>query len=188
MEIKDLKDSYIDLDGDVKATSNNSKIAVFVTDTDKPMSEYRIADKINEIKELLNELNPLFELDIEIYKQYSIKKDKDNNIVGIKVYTNNEDSTDGLNMVLTGYDITVNSVIRDYYFIASIDAVNNFISKHNLNYEVKQYDTHKPFLYSVKYDKDNKIVNFKTYYIINEHAIYYTSEMVPHLKKVLKFV
>ena len=188
MEIKDLKDFYIDLDGDVKTTNGNSNIAMFVTDTNKPNSEYIVADNINQIKEKLNEVNPLFDLDIEVFKQYSIKNDKDGNIVGVKIYADNTDRVDNLNMILTGYDIRVNEVTRDYYFTASIDAVNEFIQKHKLNYVIQEYDTHKHFLYSVKYDNSNNVINFKTYYIVNENAIYYTSEMIPHLKKVLRFV
>ena len=188
MEITDLKDFYIDLDGDVKASSNNSKTAMFVTDTDKPNSEYIIANSIDEIKELLNEINPLFELDVEIFRQYSVKRDKNGNTIGIKIYADNTDRLDDLDMVLTGFDITANQVIRDYYFTGDINAINAFIEKNKLTYEVKEYDTHKHFLYSVKYDTNNNIVNFKTYYIVNEHAIYYTNEMVPHLKKILRFV
>ena len=188
MEIKDFKDFYIDLDGDVKATSKDSKVAIFVTDTNKPNSEYIMANNIDEIKEAVSKINPEFNLDIDIFKQYSIKFDKDNNIVGVKVWADNNDVVDNLNMLLTGYDITENGVTRDYYFTATLDDVNNFIEKNKLVYEVKEYDTHKHFLHSVKYDVDNNIINFKTYYIISEHAIYYTNELVPHLKKILRFV
>jgi hypothetical protein len=188
MEIKDLKDFYIDLDGDVKATNGNSNIAMFVTDTNKLNSEYIIANDLDEIKELLSEINPLFELDIEIFKQYSIKRDKNGNTIGIKIYVDNNDQVDNLNMLLTGYDITSDSVTRDYYFTASTDAVNEFIEKNKLVYEIKEYETHKHFLHSVKYDINNKIINFKTYYIVNENSVYYTNEMIPHLKKVLRFV
>lgn len=188
MEIKDLKDFYIDLDGDVKTTSGNSNIAMFVTDTNKPNSEYIVADNIDQIKGQLNKINPLFDLDIEIFKQYSIKTDKDGNIIGIKIYADNTDHVDNLNMILTGYDIRANEVTRDYYFTAPIEAVNQFIEKHKLSYVIQEYDTHKHFLYSVKYDNTNNVINFKTYYIINENEIYYTNDMIPHLKKVLRFL
>jgi hypothetical protein len=188
MEIKNLKDFYIDLDGDVKTTNGNSNIAMFVTETNKPNSSYIVADNISEIKNQLNEINPLFDLDIEIFKQYSIKNDKDGNMVSIKIYADNADLVDNLNMILIGYDITANDVTRDYYFTASTEAVNAFIQKHNINYVIQEYDTHKHFLHSVKYDKSNNVINFKTYYIVNENAIYYTNEMIPHLKKSLRFI
>lgn len=187
MEIKDLRDFYIDLNGDVKASGHRSNTAIFVTDTDKPNSEYNVANNINEIKEAIDKVNPNFSLDLNVYKQYSLKYDKEDVVVGVKVWVDNNDNVDGLTMVLTGYEITADGVTRDYYFTAPTDAVNNFITSNKLVYEVKQFDTHKAFLYSVKYDAKNNIVNFKTYYIVNEHLAYYTNNMIPHLKKVLTF-
>ena len=188
MEIKDLNDFYIDLDGDIKASNKTHDRAVFVTNTDKPDSEYIIAKSVDEIKEALNEVNPTFELDIEIFKQYSIKRDKDNNVISVKIFADNTDKIDNLDVVLVGYEISPTNVIRDYYFIGNISDVNNFIRKNQINYIVQEYETHKHFLYSIKYDQSNKIINFKTYYIVNQNIMYYTGEMIPHIKKSLRFI
>jgi len=188
MEIKDLKDFYIDLNGDIKATIGDKKEAKFITTSDKLNSQYLIAKDVSEIKHLLDQLNPDFILNFEVFTQYSIKRDNDNNIVGVKIYADNNDVKEGLNMILTGYDITNDGVVVDYYFISDLSSINNFISKNNLIYEIKEFETHKHFLYSVKYNSNNTIVNFKTYYVNNEMSSYYTLDMVPNLKKVLKFI
>jgi len=187
MEIKDLKDFYIDLNGDIKATIGN-KEAKFITTNDKLDSEYVIANDISEIKYLLDQLNPDFELNFEIFKQYSIKRDQHNEITGVKLYADNSDVKNGLNMILTGYDITSDAVFKDYYFIGDLVLVNEFIKTNELIYEVKEFETHKHFLYAVKYDLNNKIVNFKTYYVNNESLVYHSTEMIPYMKKVLKFI
>lgn len=188
MEIKDLKDFYIDLNGDIKATIGDKKEAKFITTTDKLSSEYLIAKDISEIKHLLDQINPDFVLDFEVFTQYSIKRDKDNDIVGIKIYADNNNVKEDLKMIITGYDITSDSVAKDYYFISDLNHINNFISKNNLAYEIKEFETHEHFLYSVKYDSNNTIVNFKTYYVNKDVSSYYTIDMIPHLKKLLKFI
>ncbi len=187
MEIKDLKDFYIDLNGDIKATMDNTNSSVFLTETNKSNSEYFIADNIDQIKNAIKKINPNFILDFDVYKQYSVKYDRNSDVTGIKIWSDNNDIVDDLKMVLTGYDITEDNVLRDFYFVAPINIINNFIKKNKLVYEVKEFDTHKHFLYSVKYDEDNTIKNFKSYYIKNDLAIYYTTDMIPQLKKTLSF-
>ena len=86
-----------------------------------------------------------------------------------------------------GLDITKNNIDKDYYFLSDIHSVNNFISKHNLNYEIKEFETHEPILYSVKYNVKNEIINFKTYYIINENSSKYDKKNYTLIKSILKF-
>ena len=47
MEVKDLKDFYIDLDGDIKASAGDAKTAVFITNSDKPSSQYVMVENIS---------------------------------------------------------------------------------------------------------------------------------------------
>ena len=54
--------------------------------------------------------------------------------------------------------------------------------------EIKEFETHKHILYSVKYNSNNTIVNFKTYYVNNDISSYYTPDMIPNFKKVLRFI
>ena len=112
---------------------------------------------------------------------------KDGNVVSIKIWSDSNNRINDLDTVLVGHEISYDNVVRDYYFTGSIESVNTLIQSSDLNYEIKEFDTHKHFLYSIKYDISNNILNFKTYYILNEHAMYYTNEMIPHLKKILTF-
>jgi exo-beta-1,3-glucanase (GH17 family) len=187
MEVKDLKDFYIDLDGDIKASAGDAKTAVFITNSDKPSSQYVMAENIDQIKSAIKQINSDYDLDFEIYKQYSVKCDKDGNVVSIKIWSDSNNRINDLDTVLVGHEISYDNVVRDYYFTGSIESVNTLIQSSDLNYEIKEFDTHKHFLYSIKYDISNNILNFKTYYILNEHAMYYTNEMIPHLKKILTF-
>ena len=187
MEVKNLKDFYIDLDGDIKASTTNTKKSIFITETTKPNSEYIIADNIEQIKDSVSKINSEFKLDFDFYRQYSVKTDKNGDVVSIKIWGDSNEVINGVNVILIGYEIGYNDVIRDYYFTGSIDSVKNIINENNLNYEIKEFDTHKHFLYSIKYDQSNSVLNFKTYYIVNDNAIYYTNEMIPHLKTMLRF-
>ena len=188
MEVKDLKDFYIDLDGDIKASSTDSKKAMFITNTDKPNSQYIIADNIDQIKVAINKINPDFNLDFGVYRQYSVKTDNDGNVVSIKVWSDGDNKVNDLDVILIGHEISYDEVSRDYYFTGSSDSINNLTQSLNLNYTLREFETHKHFLYSIKYDTSNKVLNFKAYYILNEHAMYYSNEMVPHLKKILRFI
>jgi hypothetical protein len=130
----------------------------------------------------------MFDLsDKNLLKQYSIKTDINGNVVGIKVYGDYDNNEDGFDYVLIGYDINSLGYETDSYFMASGDAVNNFIKKNSLVYEVKQFETHKPFLFSIKKNENNEITNFKTYYAVNENVILYTKGVVPNIKQNLKF-
>jgi hypothetical protein len=185
MELHNFKDFYIDLNGDVKA--NNGEVAEFITETNKLNSKYIKTESIDEIKKNLSNINPNFELDVDILKQYSLKYNTNEELCGIKLYVDYSDNLDGLDMVLMGLDITKNNIDKDYYFLSDIHSVNNFISKHNLNYEIKEFETHQPVLYSVKYNVKNEIINFKTYYVINENSSKYDKKNCLLIKSILKF-
>ena len=68
MEVKDLKDFYIDLDGDIKASAGDAKTAVFITNSDKPSSQYVMAENIDQIKSAIKQINSDYDLDFEILK------------------------------------------------------------------------------------------------------------------------
>ena len=72
MELHNFKDFYIDLNGDVK--TNNGEAAEFITETNKLNSKYIKTESIDEIKKNLSIINPNFELDVDILKQYSLFK------------------------------------------------------------------------------------------------------------------
>jgi hypothetical protein len=188
MEITDFKDFYIDLNGDVKASISDNSVARFLTTTDKPNSQYFVADNFNELQERVHEVNAMFDLsDKNLLKQYSVKTDVNGNVIGIKLYGDHDSNQDGFDYILIGYDITSLGYETDFYFMASVGDVNNFIKKKSLVYEIKQFETHEPFLFSVKKNENGEITNFKTYYAIKENVILYTKGIVPNLKQTLKF-
>lgn len=184
MELTDFKDFYIDLNGDVKVSSNkNNNVAKFLTTTDKPSSEYLIADTIEQLKNEVGNINLMFDFsDKNLFKQYSIKTDGSGNIVGIKVYGDYNKNVDGLNYILIGYDINSLGYDEDLYFMASIENVKSFIEKNSLVYEIKKFDTHLPYLYSVKKNAKGEVVNFKTYYSVIDNVKIYTSQFVPSIE------
>lgn len=188
MEITDFKDFYIDLNGDVKATVE-SNVAKFLTTKDKLNSEYQLTNIFTELHDKVSAINTEFELDLEkVLRQYSLKTDIDGNINGIKVYYDYNNVDGEINYVLMGYDITSTSIDVDYYFLAPIEAVKSFIESNKLVYEIKSYETHKPFLYSVKKNEMGEIINFKTYYALNENVRFYDQNVIPALKQTLKFL
>jgi hypothetical protein len=188
MEITDFKDFYIDLNGDVKASINDNGIAKFLTTNSKSNSQYFVANNFNELKERIHDVNLMFELQNKnLLKQYAIKTDVNGNVTGIKVYGDYENTQNGLNFILIGYDITPLGYENEFYFIAEIDVVKEFIIKNTLVYEIKEYETHKPFLFSIKKNEQGDIINFKTYYALNENVILYSKGIIPNLKQNLKF-
>ncbi len=188
MEITDFKDFYIDLNGDVKASINDNSVARFLTTTDKSNSQYFVANNFNELEERVHEVNAMFDLsDKNLLKQYSVKTDVNGNVTGIKVYADHDSNQDGFDYLLIGYDITSLGYETDFYFMASVNDVIEFIKKNSLVYEIKQFETHQPFLFSVKKNEIGEITNFKTYYAINENVILYTKGIVPNVKQNLKF-
>jgi hypothetical protein len=192
MEITDFKDFYIDLNGDVKASINNdNSVAKFLTTTDKPNSQYLVADNIEQLKDEIANINSMFDIsDKKIFKQYSIKTDNSGNVVGIKVYGDYSKNTGGFDYILIGYDINSLAHEEDLYFMGSIESVNNFIEENSLVYEIKKFDSHLPYLYSVKRNEKGEIINFKTYYSIIDNVKIYTSQIIPSIeliKQSLKF-
>lgn len=189
MEITDFKDFYIDLNGDVKASIDDNRVAKFLTTSDKPNSQYFVAENFNELQNRVHEVNAMFDLsDKNLLRQYSIKTDNIGNVTGIKVYGDYDSNQDGFNYILIGYDITSLGYETDFYFIASVEDVNKFIQKNSLVYGIKKFESHQPFLYSIKKNENGEITNFKTYYAINENVTLYTNGIVPSLKQNLKFV
>jgi hypothetical protein len=188
MEITDFKDFYIDLNGDVKASINDNSVAKFLTTTEKLNSQYFVAETFNELQERVHDVNAMFDLsDKNLLKQYSIKTDNNGDNIGIKVYGDHDGNQDGFNFILIGYDINSLGYEIDFYFMGSVDNVNEFIKKNSLVYEIKQFETHEPFLFSVKKNENGEITNFKTYYVIKENVMLYTKGIVPNLKQTLKF-
>ena len=188
MEITDFKDFYIDLNGDVKATVE-ANVAKFLTTKDKLNSEYLLANLFIELRDKVSDINAQFELDSDkVLRQYSLKTDIDGNVNGIKVYYDYNNIDGDINYVLMGYDITSTKIDVDYYFLAPVDAVKAFIETNNLVYEIKSYDTHQPFLYSVKKNESGDIINFKTYYALNDNVRFYDQNVIPALKQTLKFL
>jgi hypothetical protein len=193
MEITDFKDFYIDLDGDVKASTNDeNSVAKFLTTTEKLSSQYFVAETIEELKEKIQDINYMFDVsDKNLLKQYSIKSDNNGNVVGVKVYGDYSEKNDELEYILIGYDINSLGYEKDFYFMGSVDAVNRFIKKNSLVYEIKKFDTHLPYLYSVKKNENGEIINFKTYYSVIDNVQIYTNKIVPTIsliKQTLKFV
>jgi hypothetical protein len=188
---------YIDLDGDIKGSDSESKFAEFITETDKPNSQYVMAKDKKEIINIATQINSDFDLDLEcqdMLKQYSIKRNKNHEIVGIKAYSGNK-GLDGLfapadfKMVLTGFDITSESVYRDFYFVGSQDDAEKIISNQKLSYVIQSFETHVPILYSLKCDESTKPINFKTYYVRNEPARIFLMNMgyIEQIKQSLRF-
>ena len=193
MEIKDLKDFYIDLDGDIKASAD-MMTATFVTDTEKLNSKYIIADNLDQIKDDLKKVRPEFNLDIEIFKQYAIKTDKNGNIRGIKLFVDYHEVGEGTNILLKGIEFIGDKIFTDYYFTGTKEAVAKLIEDNKLVYKVMDYETHSPILYAIKYEMPipgketaNGVVNFKTYYVKNEMANMYNNEIASFAKENLRF-
>ncbi len=188
MEITDFKDFYIDLNGDVKASTGDKK-AIFLTTSEKFNSQYLITNDINELQSKIHDVNATFDVkDKPVFKQYSIKTDQNDNVVGIKIYADYNDNQDGLKFILIGYDITSLGVEVDYYFLGNVDLVTELIKKHNLIYEIKTFDTHAPFLFSIKKDENGNVINFKTYYGLKTEMHFYSEEFIPTLKNTLRFI
>jgi hypothetical protein len=194
MEINDLQDFYIDLDGDIKATVSDTT-ALFITKTNKLNSEYKVALDINEIKDAINKINPRFNVDIKPFRLYSLKHDVNGSLKSVKVFVDyTEHITDGGEIILKGIEFIDNKIYSDHYFIATPETVDKIIKENNLNYKVEKYDTHQPILYSIKYqlcvsDEDcvEGAMNFKTYYVKTEGAPLYNRDFANHLKEILKF-
>jgi hypothetical protein len=182
MDIKNLNDFYIDLNGDIK--SSNGEKAEFLTTKDKLNSKYIKTEDINEIKEHLFKVNPNFKLDFEVLKQYSLKYDSNDNLIGVKLYVDYDGKLDNLNVILMGVDITSDKIEKDYYFI---DNADSFLNNNNINYVIRDFETHKQILYSVKYNENNEVINFKTYYAINDAINYHSKEIYTLMKSSLKF-
>lgn len=186
-KVSELKDFYIDLDGDIKAATGEF-VCTFVTETNKLDSKYVFAQTMDEIKDAVKLVNPSFVLDINVFKQYSVKTNKQGEIKAIKVFTDYADAHDGLDMILMGIELNGKTITKDFYFFANEVDVNKFIQDNNLVYQVMKYDTHTAVLYSVKYDMDtNNVINFKTYYVPNETAVLYTKGITVALKESLRF-
>jgi hypothetical protein len=194
MEIKELHDFYIDLDGDIKATINDTT-ASFITETNKLNSEYIIAANLDDIKNIVREINPGFNVDITPLKQYSVKRDADGVLKAVKIFMDHtEVTTNGSDIILKGVEFVGNKIYSDYYFLATPETVAKLIKDNNFSYRVTEYDTHEPILYSIKYqlcvsgeDCAEGAVNFKTYYVKKEAAPMYNRDFAKHLKESLKF-
>ena len=185
--ITDYKDFYIDLDGDVKATINNGE-SVFITETDKLNSKYFIAETKEEITNLLSKINPSFVIDIPILKQYSLKYDKNNNLKSIKVWVNIVEVSEGYEVIAGAFEIMKDKIIKETFFIASKEQIENYIEKNKLYYRIFEFETHIPILYSIKYDiNTNNCNQFKTYYVRNEVKDYYTLQIANFIKNSLTF-
>ena len=188
MEITDFKDFYIDLNGDVKASTGDNNFAKFLTTTEKLNSQYYLIDNIDDLQSRVQDINAMFNiLDKPVFKQYAIKTDEHENIVGIKIYADYLNNDDNLNFVIIGYDITSLGFDVDYYFTGSVTAVNDLIKKYNLTYEIKEFETHAPFLFSIKKDNEDNVINFKTYYGLKENISFYSESMIPGIKNAFLF-
>ena len=133
MKIEDLNDFYIDLDGDIKTSTVEGK-AEFITETDKLNSEYFIAANILEIKLQLKKINPTYDLDIPVFKQYSLKTDKDKQVKAIKIYVdyNDVDEPETRHILLEGIEFTNNDIFKEYYLTTTIDNIRRIIKEMNL--------------------------------------------------------
>lgn len=188
MDITDFKDFYVDLNGDVKATLDSSSKAKFLTTMDKLDSEYLIAPNFDVLRNKVISINPSFDLSKDmLLKQYSVKTNKESDVKGIKVYYDHNKKEGDFNYTLIGYDITNSDYVIDYYFTAPISAVNEFIENEGLVYEIKTFKTHSPFLYSIKRNVKNELINFKTYYVLNDFVDIYIENIIRHIKSYLKF-
>lgn len=188
MEITDFKDFYVDLNGDVKASIGDTKHAKFLTTEEKFNSEYFFANSFEELQNEVYNVNTMFDIsDKMVFKQYAIKTDSNGNVMGIKIYCDYLNNSGGLNFILVGYDITSVGVETEYYFIGNINTVNKFIIDNKLNYEIKDFETHSPFLFSVKRDEANKISNFKTYYTLKDTVNLISYDIIAKMKESMKF-
>lgn len=186
MEITDFKDFYIDLDGDVKASFDSRKLAKFITTKEKADSEYFFAESFNHLQKRIHEINSMFDpTDKKLLTQFALKMDANGNVVGIKVYGDYQKNENGLEYVLIGYDINSIGFDVEYYFMGSQEHVNQFIQENSLNYDIKNFETHTPFLYSVKKNESGDIINFKSYYAINSDVRLYTNTLAKSIKKIL---
>lgn len=183
-----LKDFYVDLEGDIKAVTDEF-VCTFITTNDKLNSKYLFAENIEEIKDAIKKINPGFVLDINIFKEYSVKTNNNGEIKAIKIFADsNNHQENNMELVLTGFELFIDKIIKDEYFLSNEDDIKNYINTHFSLYEYKNYETHKPILYSIKSDiTTGTLINFKTYYVRNENAMYYNKDMVNILKQTLRF-
>lgn len=191
MDLNNYKDFYIDLDGDIKASVNtNETTAKFITTNTKPNSDYVIAKTIDELLTQIKKFDPNFNnKELELFKQYAIKTDSNGTPIGIKIYANyNPSIITTFNYIILGYDINHNGILGiDFYFTAPINDVKIFIKQTPLNYDIKEFETHKPILYSIKRNLDGELINFKTYYFSNDQVNLFTNNIIMELKKNLMF-
>ena len=189
MDIKYLKDFYIDQDGDIKASYEFE--GIFVTDTKKLNSKYLLAETINEIEDAINKIAPPYGfVNIPVFRQYAIKTNKEGEVKSIKIYIDSNKTIDDINVLLEGIEFSHNSLMNEFYFVTHKEKFNNFLIKHNLSYKLMEYDTHTPILYSIRYSYDTdikEISNIKVYYVRNEDAFQYTNDFIQFLKNMFKF-
>lgn len=186
MDLSNTYDFYIDIDGDMKVSvMGQNMVCEYVDNNEKLDSHYFIATEFDTIKEMVNDINPDFDMDFEVFSQYAVKYDKQKNKRGVKIYTDCEDIRDNFVMVLLGYEIYPDRILKDYYFFGEMGTVKEYIKKHNINYTIQEFDTHQPILYSVKF-QDNQIVDFKTYYVLNRMVRIYNPQFLEKTKLFFK--
>ena len=110
----------------------------------------------------------------------------------MKVFTDFIGNFESLDVIAMGVEITKDEIFKDLYFFADRNIADEFIQRHSLVYEIMNYDTHRPVLYSIKYkvstiDGTESLVNFKTYYSRNDTYLYYSKENAYLLKQNLRF-
>lgn len=188
MDVSGLDDFYVDIDGDIKTTSDRRN-ATFLNGSDKLGSEYFMAADIQEIQTRLKGFNPDFEVDGNVMKQYSIKRDADGNEVAMKIYSDHDEDVSGVSIILIGYEIFKDGTfLTDYYFIGEPENVKGFINEAlNDRCSVRDFPTHSVILHSMKYDMAQSLVDFKTYYVREGNEYYFSREMIPHFKAGMRF-
>ena len=130
----------------------------------------------------------MFKIDKDkVFKQYSLKKDNQDNLKSVKLYYDFNLVKDNITTIAIGYDINGSGVRTEYYFIGLLNDAKNFIKENKINYEIKIFETHEPFLYSFVKSDNGDFLNFKVYYLLKENIRYYNSSLIQIIKKMLKF-
>lgn len=187
MNLTDLKDFYIDLNGDVKAGTDDHN-AKFITDTDKLNSEYKLAETEEDIMTQARSILPSYQKTFpNILRQYAVKTDKDGTVKGIKVYAGVIIPAGDLTTVVIGDDISSNGIEKDYYYSGSVDAMKALIQQRGFAYEIQTVENHTPVLCSIKLSVNNEIINFKVYYVTNDRANLFDIGTAKYLSETLSF-
>ena len=191
MDIKDYKDFYIDQDGDIKVSNGLGSEASFITNTNKLNSRYLVANTVDEITKAIKEVAPTYGFfNLPIFKQYSIKTNKNGGIESVKMYIDSNRKIGDIQVLLEGLEFYNNNLITDLYFVSTKEEFINLLKEYNISYQIKEFETYVPILYAIRYsfDSDTRIIsNFKVYYVRKELAYQYTNDFIRFYKDNLRF-